>query len=465
MLLWWPLYVVAMGLLVGYVAARLSKTPPHQVRAVMAACGFGNSTGLPITLLTVVHANFPESSDLGRIDPCLFLSVYLLLYPVLQWGIGGWLLAPQNQEENLKLHERRARNENYVDSVSGLTQNVLNQRESSQYQWQHRGLSEVDASLYMSVQESLDKYGEPKLPSPTASSSDSASRNGTVELYSVLPKTASFASLGLELSRAGSSSNTLESCFAQDMPCQIGRSTPPDDVPEQNDELGTREHSGLISSSRIAHEKSVAGANSPVSRNADQQTSIWETLSKIAGRSLQPPVIGALAGIVVASFPTLRGIFVDLHDRDGDAPLEWLFDGLYEVGQAAVPINMMILGSNLSASYSSSIKKSALFSPTTTLAIVIGKMIVMPIIGFGSVILFRKYFWDLPAEIAGSFYLVVMIVFLTPTANNVMVMVELSGSGSKQGLARVIAWQYAVAPVLLSLCMTFAVGLADKWSS
>jgi len=33
------------------------------------------------------------------------------------------------------------------------------------------------------------------------------------------------------------------------------------------------------------------------------------------------------------------------------APLEWLFDGLYAVGQAAVPINMIILGCNLSASY------------------------------------------------------------------------------------------------------------------
>ena len=67
-----------------------------------AACGFGNSTGLPITLLTVVHANFPATSDLGRVDPCLFLSVYLLLYPVLQWGVGGWLLAKPPKEENSK---------------------------------------------------------------------------------------------------------------------------------------------------------------------------------------------------------------------------------------------------------------------------------------------------------------------------------------------------------------------------
>ena len=58
-----------------------------------------------------------------------------------------------------------------------------------------------------------------------------------------------------------------------------------------------------------------------------------------------------------------------------------------------------------------------------------------------------------------------MIVFLTPTANNVMIIVELSGSGAKEGIARVIALQYAVAPVILSLTMTIAIGVASGWSS
>jgi len=85
MLLFWPMYVCGTGVAVGaLLIAFLSQTPKLQVRAVLAACGFGNSTGLPITLLTVVHINFPITSDLGRINPTLFLSVYLILYPVLQ---------------------------------------------------------------------------------------------------------------------------------------------------------------------------------------------------------------------------------------------------------------------------------------------------------------------------------------------------------------------------------------------
>ena len=206
----------------------------------------------------------------------------------------------------------------------------------------------------------------------------------------------------------------------------------------------------------------------------------------IGDRCLQPPVIGALAGMVVAMTPGLRGLWVDLVDRDGDAPLQWLFDGLYAVGLTAVPINMLILGCNLSASlqqtnFSWSWKKKKndydaavqdvesgnrtdLMSTSTMVGIVIGKMVVLPFVGIFTAWILRKYVWDIPSDIAGSFYLVLMIVFLCPTANNVMVMVELSGSGVKEGIAQVIALQYAVAPLVLSITMTVAIGVASGWS-
>jgi ABC-type Na+ efflux pump permease subunit len=42
--------------------------------------------------------------------------------------------------------------------------------------------------------------------------------------------------------------------------------------------------------------------------------------------------------------------------------------------------------------------------------------------------------------------------------------VELSGSGTKEGIAQAIAWQYMSAPFILSLTMSLAVGMADNWS-
>jgi predicted Na+-dependent transporter len=103
-------------------------------------------------------------------------------------------------------------------------------------------------------------------------------------------------------------------------------------------------------------------------------------------------------------------------------------------------------------------------SNKTMIWIVIGKMIIMPFIGILTALILRTYFWDIPDDIDGAFYLVLMIVFITPTANNVMVMVELSGSNSKEAIARVIALQYAVSPLILSLTMTVAIGVASNWS-
>ena len=124
---------------------------------------------------------------------------------------------------------------------------------------------------------------------------------------------------------------------------------------------------------------------------------------------------------------------------------------------------MIILGVTLAQSHLSSAPKSALMSSKTMAAIVIGKLVVMPSIGVLSAVICKNYLWNIPDDIDASFYLVLMIVFITPTANNVMVMVELSG-GAKEGIARVIAWQYAASPIILSLTMSAAVGVASQWS-
>jgi predicted permease len=92
LLLLWPVYVVGIGCLVGLFIAKVTSTPRHHASTVLAACAFGNASALPITLLNVIYASVPPTSDFGRIDPTLFLSVFMLLYPALLWGLGGWLL-------------------------------------------------------------------------------------------------------------------------------------------------------------------------------------------------------------------------------------------------------------------------------------------------------------------------------------------------------------------------------------
>lgn len=635
MILFWPIYVCGCGLIVGWAVAKVCHTPPNQVRSVLAACGFANSTGLPITLLSVIHANFPSSCELGRIDPTLFLSVYLILYPVLQWGVGGWILCPDEEqtdevalpnEETKQLlqgetpiHESSQRetlkpiikeptaagsyvsaclkvskdggvsvhncnmprgqigasSKNSMVSLSSIqelehsenpesqdldkmesapelpsehqinpshstnydtfnvsaenpthdhhhnglpvTRNVLNNIAVSKwYRHLHSGIQDTDASLYISsanlnemypgklddaIRDALLRAGVPlemdlEQRSFSEYSDDASSVNLAGDRYLMIEsdseaalnevikqtKTKSFNALTSPnsssslinkdeseltplITEAKSSANKeSHSKQVQDVPALI--STPPTS-PSKAMGLDGRKKS--LRKAKKALRRQISGATSFVE---DPKVTVADTLKKISERCLQPPVVGALLGIFVASIPAIRGIFVDLVHRANAAPLQWFFDGLYSVGSSAVPINMIILGCNISASELFSFgpkrrtglseDKNAI-SNKTLLGIVIGKMVILPIIGILSAVVLRTYFWDIPKDIDAPFFLVLMIVFITPTANNVMVMVELSGSASKEGMARVIGIQYLCSPIILSVTVAVVVNVASQW--
>jgi len=468
MLLWWPIVVVGSGILIGYLVACVCETPKNQVRAVLVACGFGNSTGLPITILTVIHANFPETSDLGRIDPTLFLSVYLLLYPVLQWGIGGWLLAPEETEhvDHEESNEGEAENHEDMVVVDQQVPNNADQGPSSSRSHHHRRMSSLGDTLRHNVlnnRELADIYVSQR---HGLTSNDEGMYMSEINL----------ASLGEVSDGENPTASIGENAGADRDDSSTG-------MPQGDD----TEETPLVSQQPLNGYYGIvpypppptAGFPPPLSAPKRELSdskyydvdNVCEACKNVMSRCFQPPVVGAILGIIVAAIEPLRGVFVDLEDRASHAPLQWLFDGLYSVGLAAVPINMMILGCNLSASQMTFAKArevngltDALLPWKTMVGIVVGKMIVQPAFGILLCFVLRTYFWDIPDEIDGSFYLVLMIVFLTPTANNVMVMVELSGSGAKEGIAAVIAMQYAVAPLILSLTMTVAVGFASNWS-
>ena len=81
-LLFLPFWNVGWGMLIGWLGAKISKAPPEFQMSSMVAVAFGNATGLPITLLTVIHSSFGKNTGLGDVDPTLYLSVYLLFNPV-----------------------------------------------------------------------------------------------------------------------------------------------------------------------------------------------------------------------------------------------------------------------------------------------------------------------------------------------------------------------------------------------
>lgn len=66
------------------------------------------------------------------------------------------------------------------------------------------------------------------------------------------------------------------------------------------------------------------------------------------------------------------------------------------MGKAAVPVNMCILGTNLSMASQGRESKGKSVSRATITAIVVGKMVIMPLIGLVTVLFLKNYMWDIP---------------------------------------------------------------------
>jgi len=343
----WPLVVVSCGLLVGWLAAAMSFTPPLRRNAVLASCGFGNSSGLVLTLLESISSSLPATSTLLQTDPTALVSVYMILFPILQWGIGGWLLAPTESKKE--------------DQSNEVTE---------------------------------------------------------------------------------------------------------EEVPDQLESGAVRSSSDFASDPQVEREESA-------STRRDAIASLGRKFAVVASHFFQPPVVAAVAGLAVSAVYPVRELFVDVQGDGSTSPLGWLFQGINAVGLAAVPVNMTILGINLSKAMGDKPFKCGKTTPVdpptsvdkmskwTIISTVVGKMVIMPAIGIALALL-MKLLLTIPENLEGAFYLVLMVVFITPTANNVMVMVELSGSGSQEDMAKLIAWQYAVSPVTLSLFLAVVVLVASS---
>ena len=75
-----------------------------------------------------------------------------------------------------------------------------------------------------------------------------------------------------------------------------------------------------------------------------------------------------------------------------------------------------------------------------SLMVVFGKMVVMPAIGLATALGLRAMHYRIGSQVDASFYLVVMIVTCTPTANTCMVMAELAGQ-NKEAMGSAIFMQ------------------------
>ncbi|CAB9525261.1 expressed unknown protein [Seminavis robusta] len=441
-LLVWPIYVLGVGLLVGYIMIKIVQPPKWQHNCVLAATAFANAMGMPITLLDVIGHNFVPPGPINHnLDPTRFQSIYVILNPVLQWGLGGWLLS-KDEEEEYELQPGKQESFRANDTMVPIVDpaDISFGGKLNSFRNRRKILSFISLEEAGYASESTPPSGV-----PTVNEDDN---------------------VGLE--EAG---YTTE----ESTPLQQSRGMKEPTYTEE-DELMSKDGESYGSSWQETEEELGAQIPPPIAPPAKRQSSrvvvvkhqppegeLWRILKKIASKAMQPPAIGAILGFLVASYAPLRGLFVDMEHRADNAPLEWIFDGVLTLAESAIPVNMCVVGVNLDIASQRKISPSGQngASAKTIAAVVLGKMLIMPIIGITTVWILKTYFWDIPQDIQFQFYLVLAMNFITPTANVVMVIAELgSGPDSKNVMASLIGWQYVAAPFLLSLTVMLVVWVA-----
>lgn len=185
------------------------------------------------------------------------------------------------------------------------------------------------------------------------------------------------------------------------------------------------------------------------------------SLQEFAGAIFTPPVIAILLALVLGIIDAVRSLLVDIFSYSNDAVLEWAFNAINAFGEAAVPMNMLVLGAGLA----NVPKLSAIHWPST-IAVILVKMVIYPAVAFGFIagmIYSGLIAWMVPVvEMRFSLVMVACLVTATPTANNLAVMAEVAaGTEGKQALSAIIFMMYCVAPFSLTAWMTAIVKLSS----
>ncbi|XP_074289883.1 protein PIN-LIKES 2-like [Silene latifolia] len=156
---------------------------------------------------------------------------------------------------------------------------------------------------------------------------------------------------------------------------------------------------------------------------------------------LQPPTIASLLALTIGMVPYFKGlVFGDV------APLLFLTDGLNIMAGAMVPSVMLVLGGMLAEGPDDQSRLGL----RTTIGIVVARLLVLPLIGIGVLLLADKF--GLLVEGDEMFKFVIMLHYVTPSAILLGAIASLRGYAVKEA-SSLLFWQHVFAVLSISLYM------------
>ncbi|KAL9230084.1 hypothetical protein vseg_005476 [Gypsophila vaccaria] len=156
---------------------------------------------------------------------------------------------------------------------------------------------------------------------------------------------------------------------------------------------------------------------------------------------LQPPTIASILAITIGMVPQLKGLLF------GDAaPMSFLTDGLSIMAEAMVPFVMLVLGGMLAEGPDDQSRLGL----RTTIGIVVARLLVLPFIGIGVIMLAHN--WGLLIEGDQMYKFVIFLHYVTPSAILLGAIASLRGYAVKEA-SSLLFWQHVFAVLSISLYM------------
>ncbi|XP_050136261.1 protein PIN-LIKES 2-like isoform X4 [Malus sylvestris] len=155
-------------------------------------------------------------------------------------------------------------------------------------------------------------------------------------------------------------------------------------------------------------------------------------------RILQPPTIAFLLAVVIGMIPTLKSLVFD-----DDQVLSFLTDSLEIVAEAMVPSAVLVLGGMLAEG-----PNESNLGMRTTIGIIVARLLVLPLIGIGVVLLSDKL--NLLVADDQLYRFVLLLQYTTPSAILLGAVASLRGYAVREASA-LLFWQHIVAVFSLSL--------------
>ena len=436
-----PFVFVSAGALLGWLVVVITNPPENFRKGTIAAVAFGNSTGMPIVLLSVLRSQLEllrgassstiTNGTLKIRDPIVYLSVYLLTYPIIQWVAGGWLLAPKEEVSDAPTAPPSTGVQSADGSLASAPSGSMPPLP-------------IGPDFLMQITDGeISATFEARL----------ASRRSRVRSQDICLQTGSSAPL--TLSSAREDATMIRDALPSSAPL-------PSMAPINGHRVA--DHGKMV--------ESLVERDSGIEQRSSWRTAARDFAAAVHERVLVPPVIGVLCGLLCSSLPPsyyllCGGEYNTQLSGTQTCPMPNALLGFFtravaQIGDAAVPLNLILLGNSLSKG-----PDWNALPVRCNVGIVVAKMLLMPTFAVSLMLLLdfidkNTGFLPLKDPYDEVFYLAAAAVTATPTANNMMVMIEVAG-GDKTAMATAIFSQYMVAPLVLTGSLTVIIAVFQQY--